>query len=157
MRSLKTRFAFVLLVVTALSPAYAQRPTQSFNRPQTYDVQHYVIRANFDRVNKKVLGDTTVSLKPLAAGTSSVDLDAVGLAFQSVTLDPVGTALQYKASGGKVIVTLDKAYGPDDTIAIRFKYSTTPEKGVYFRPAETEPGQQEHSTQIWSQGEAEEA
>src|SRR5580765_1544701 len=102
-----------VLLVAAFS-AFAQTPRPDFNRAQTFDAQNYTIRASFDRVNKKVIGDTTVSLKPLKADFRVVELDAVELTFQSVKLDPSGTDLQYKTLAGKVIVTLDKAYGPND-------------------------------------------
>ena len=80
----------------------------------------------------------------------------IDLAFESVKLEPSGTDLKYKALAGTVVVTLDKAYGPDDLISIRFKYTASPKKGVYFREAETTEGRK-HSAQIWSQGEADEA
>ena len=104
-----------------------------------------------------VFGQTTVSLKPLNAGFKVVELDAVGLNFESVKLEPSGIDLQYRAGPDKVIVTLDKTYGPDDTISITFKYTATPKKGVYFVPAENNDQRIGHSAQIWSQGEAEEA
>ncbi|MEP6788762.1 MAG: M1 family metallopeptidase, partial [Acidobacteriota bacterium] len=140
-----------IIMIVAFS-AFAQTKRPDFNRAQTFDAQNYTIRARFDRKDKKVFGDTTVSLKPLKSDFKVVELDAVDLAFESVTLDPSGVALEYKIIPGKVLVTLDKAYGPEDLISIRLKYSATPKKGVYFRDADTF-----HSDQIWSQGEAEEA
>lgn len=131
---------------------YSQTTRPNFTRAQTFDAQHYVIRASFDREKGKVFGDTTVVLKPLMAGFRVAELDAVDMTFDSVKLDPSGTDLQYKAAAGKVTVTLDKAYGPDDTISIRFKYTATPTKGVYFVPAESD-----RAAQIWSQGEPDEA
>ena len=55
------------IIVVAAFSAFSQTPRPDFNRPQTFDAQNYTIRASFDRVNKKVIGDTTVSLKPLKA------------------------------------------------------------------------------------------
>jgi len=132
--------------------AHGQPRRPDFNRAQTFDAQNYTIRASFDKAKKKVFGDTTVSLKPLKANFRIVELDAVDLAFESVNLEPSGTILQYKTLPGKVVVTLDKSYSPDDLISIRLKYSATPKKGVYFRGDNNM-----HSDQIWSQGEADEA
>src|SRR5258708_37908065 len=140
-----------IIFVTAFS-AFGQPKRPDFNRAQTFDAQNYTIRASFDRANKKVFGDTTVSLKPLKADFKVVELDAVDLAFDSVTLEPSGAVLQYKTLPSKVVVTLGKAYGPDDLISIRLKYTAVPTKGVYFRGADNM-----HSDQIWSQGEADEA
>jgi aminopeptidase N len=147
----------VVSIVLSIITCFAQAPRENFNRSQTFDVQNYTIRASFDKEHKKVFGDTTVTFKPLKTGFGVAELDAVDLAFESVKLDPSGIDLQYKTSSGKVQVTLDRTYGPDDIISIRFKYSATPDKGVYFVEAETKPDQEIHSAQIWSQGEAEEA
>ena len=154
-RSSVLNSAAILLVAAFSSFSQTSRP--DFNRPQTFDAQNYTIRASFDRANKKVIGDTTVSLKPLKADFRVVELDAVDLAFQSVKLDPSGIDLQYRTVPGKVVVSLDKAYSPIDVISIRFKYTATPKKGVYFRDSEDGDQRVKHSSQIWSQGEAEEA
>ncbi len=146
----------VIIVVAAFS-AFAQTPRLNFNRLQTFDAQNYTVRASFDRVNKKVFGDTTVSLKPLMADFRVIELDAVDMVFQSVKLEPSGTDLQYKILPGKIAITLDKAYGPGDLIAIRLKYTASPKKGVYFVNGESGQGRVNHSAQIWSQGEADEA
>ncbi len=148
---------FAATIFLGVFAAFSQTPRPDFNRAQTFDAQDYTIRASFDRVNKKVIGDTTVSLKPLKADFRVVELDAVEMTFQSVKLDPSGVDLQYKTLPGKVVVTLDKTYGPDNVIAIRFKYTAVPKKGVYFRDADTANQKPIHSSQIWSQGEAEEA
>jgi len=141
-----------IFVIAAFS-IFAQAPRPDFNRPRTFDAQNYTIRASFDRSKEKVFGDTVVSLKPLKADFKSVELDAVDLAFESVKLEPSGIDLSYKAEPRKIVITLDRSYGPADLISIRLKYSATkPAKGVYFRSAENK-----RSAQIWSQGEAEEA
>lgn len=145
----------VVFTIAAFS-ASAQTIRPEFNRVQTVDVQHYVIRASFDRAKKTVNGDTTVSFRPNKPGLTVLELDAVDLKFSSVALDPSGIDLKYRAANGKVSVTLDKSYGPDETVAVRFKYSAEPKKGVYFVNASNGDGVK-HSAQIWSQGEAEEA
>ncbi|HRI03049.1 MAG TPA: M1 family metallopeptidase [Pyrinomonadaceae bacterium] len=153
MRSLRYfSFTAAILFIAAFS-SFAQIGKPEFTRAQTFDVRHYSIRASFDRTNKKVIGDTTVTLSPLKTDLRIVELDAVDIAFASVTLD--GKPAQYKTIDGKVIVTLDKAYGPADVIALQFKYTASPKKGVYFVDAES--GRGAHSAQIWTQGEAEEA
>ena len=120
-------------------------------------MQHYILRVSFDPAKKKVFGDTTVQLKPVTAGFSEVELDAAGLAFEKVTLESTNTALKYKTSGEKIVVALDRAYTPQDLISIRFKYSATPKKGIYFIDEEIKDGQQVRSAQIWTQGEPDEA
>jgi len=143
---------YAAIILVAAFSAFGQRPNVNFNRPQTFDAQHYVIRASFDRVNKKVFGDTTVLLKPLSKNFRVVELDAVGLVFESVKLETSGVDLQHKVSHGKISITLDRAYGTDELISIRFRYSASPKKGVYFVK-----GDENHSSQIWTQGEPDEA
>src|SRR5438132_8479625 len=99
-----------IITLAALS-IFSQAARPDFNRASTYDAQHYIIRANFDRTNKKVFGDTTVSLKPLKDGFREVVLDAEEMAFESVKLEPGGASLKYRVIPGKIVVTLDKAYG----------------------------------------------
>lgn len=153
--TLTTAAVIVVLAAAIFSNGQTARP--DFNRAQTYDVQHYTIRVSFDRPAKKVIGDTTVQVKPLKGGFTQLKLDAAGLKFESVKLDPAGTDLQYKTTGEKVIVTLDKAYSPNEAISVRFKYTATPKKGVYFVDEASENGIVQHSSQIWTQGEADEA
>lgn len=140
----------IILVATANAQSQATRP--DFNRAQSYDVQHYRIEVSFDRAKKEVIGDTTVTLKPLKEGLSVVELDAVDISFRAVSLEPTGAELRFKNAKRSVVVTLDRAYGPSDTVSIRFKYTARPVKGVYFVAAEPA-----RSAQIWTQGEPDEA
>lgn len=142
-------FSAVLLCNAAFSSDVQKR--LDFNRPQTFDAQHYVIRVSFDRLNKKISGETTVTIKPLQDGFRVIDLDAVELSFDSVTLEPSGSMLAFKTLPGKVTVTLDRAYSTLDLITIRLRYSAKPKKGIYFVDAIEGRG-----AQIWTQGEADE-
>ena len=150
-------YAAAVILFAAFS-AVAQTPRPKFNRPQSFDAQHYIIRASFDRANKKVIGDTSVSLKPLSSEFTTVELDSIDLNFESVKLEPAGVDLRYKTLPGKIVVTLDKAYGKDDLVTIRLKYTAVPKKGVYFVDAQRDNrGNEIHSAQIWTQGEPDEA
>ena len=125
--------------------------------PRAYDVLNYTIRTRFDFPNRVVLGDETVTLKPLAGGLRSFDLDASSMKIESVTLADSNTALQYTQPKDKLSITLDRAYEPADSISVRIKYRATPEKGLYFIP-QTRNGSASLTkpAQIWSQGEPEE-
>lgn len=148
---------FTSIVVAIIVFSVSAQKSTDFNRVQTFDAQHYIVRVSFDSAKKKVFGDTTVVLKPLNANFKTIELDAVDLDFESVSLEPVGTSLKFRTSDGKVIVTLDRDYSPGETIAIRLKYSAVPSKGVYFIDSETAEKRVEHSNQIWTQGEPDEA
>ena len=81
---------FVFLTVAL----FAQPVRPDFNRKQTYDVKHYKIQTSFNRANRQVIGETTITLKPLSADFRSVELDAVALTFKKVSLEPSGTELK---------------------------------------------------------------
>jgi aminopeptidase N len=150
-------FLFVFLTACLIQIVSAQPAKQNFNRSRAFDVLHYVIRTSFDRENKSISGETTVSLKPLKNLFNSVTLDAANLKFESIRLDPEGTILQFKTDEDKVTIALPKNYAPKDLIKIRLKYTAKPKKGVYFVDAERDGGTLLHEDQIWTQGEAEES
>lgn len=157
--------AAAILLINLTAAAQTTRP--NFDRARTFDAQNYIIRVSFDRGAKKVFGDTTVQLTPLAAGFRTLELDAVGMKFESVKLESVGLALEsqidppinqdlkYRTTSDKIVITLNRAYNPQEVISVRLKYSTIPEKGVYFVDELDEQGTK-LDAQIWSQGEAEE-
>ncbi|MEO6589528.1 MAG: M1 family aminopeptidase [Pyrinomonadaceae bacterium] len=130
---------------------------QDFNRPRTYDIQHYKIHVRFDRARKQVFGDTTVSLKPLRDNFKSIELDANGINFNSVQMENGSKELNYKVSEEKISVELEKNYKKGELINIRFQYSCKPKKGIYFVEEKKDGNKIVHSEQIWTQGEADEA
>lgn len=153
-KSILLIFSFFLLFNFFVFP---QTEAQKFNRERKYDVQHYKIQVKFDREKKMVFGDTTVTLKPLNAEFKSFELDSAGLNFESVRLEKDNKNLNYKLSGEKIFIELEKTYKPKDLITIRFVYSCKPKKGVYFIPEKRDGKKIIHSEQIWSQGEPDEA
>ncbi|MGD9560961.1 MAG: M1 family metallopeptidase [Pyrinomonadaceae bacterium] len=156
-----TRFGNALLVGAFLfvsHSAVAQVGRPDFNRTSDYDVQHYVLRVSFDRPAKKVIGDTTVRLKPLKDGLRRVTLDSVGIKYAAITLEQGDLPLTFKVEKASVVVELDRAYASSETIGIRFRYTAIPRKGVYFVAArKASEGIHGHSAQIWTQGEPDEA
>jgi aminopeptidase N len=131
--------------------------TKHVRAPRTYDVVNYTIRTRFDVPNRAVLGDETVTIKPLTGGFQSFDLDASSMKIESVTLADSNTALQFTQPKDKLSITLDRAYEPNDSINVRVKYRATPEKGLYFiQQVRQASASLTKPAQIWSQGEPEE-
>ncbi|MEZ5346794.1 MAG: M1 family metallopeptidase [Pyrinomonadaceae bacterium] len=151
------KFLAVLIIplVFFLTPT-VNAEKKSFNRERTYDVQHYLIRLNFDRKQKAVNGDVVITLKPLAAGFRILDLDAENLNIRSITFDNSPAPLKFVASKGKIAIDLGTEFVPGDEISVRIKYSARPKKGIYFVDAETERGRVVRAAQIWTQGESQE-
>ena len=149
-------FAMAFLFFSLNLTAQTSRP--DFNRASDFDVQHYIIRVSFDRPAKRVLGETTVRLKPVKDGLRQVVLDSVDIAYSSVSSEQDGMPLKYRAAGGKITVELNRAYSSDETLGIVFKHSSNPKKGVYFvAERKADEGFPGHSPQIWTQGEPDEA
>ena len=150
-------FAAVVAALFLTGIASAQTARPDFNRKSVYDVQHYRIKTSFDTATKTVTAETAITFKPLAANLSSVEFDQAGLSFKSVSLDGSNVPLTFRTAGEKIIVALDKSYGPNDTVAIRFIYTAVrPKKGVYFVEPLVEGGTERRSAQIWTQGEPDE-
>ena len=158
MKLLKISLLVPFLFISVLN-IFGQTP-----RERTFDAQHYIIRSSFDRDNKIYFGDTTVQIKPLKDGFNTLILDSVGMKFDSVTLEstdkqlPFAISLPFNQKGGQIYVNLTKSFTPNDLVSVRFKYSTkNPAKGIYFVDKEVVEGKEIHSSQVWTQGEAEEA
>jgi aminopeptidase N len=176
-RSLANALAFAL-ILSGLAPALfaqhrkssprttpaAQKPaprpqlegTKHERPPRTFDVLNYTIRTRFDAPNKAVLGDETVTLKPLSSGLKSFDLDASSMKIEAVTLSDSNVALGWTQPPDKLSIVLDHAYGPDEVINVRIQYRAIPEKGLYFIPQTRAGAGLSRPAQIWTQGEPEE-
>ena len=148
-------FAAALLFLSIPLGAQATRP--DFNRKRTFDVQHYVLRTSFDHAKRTVFGETSIRLTPLEEPIDVVELDAEALKIESVVLEPANTGLQYKNGSGKLIITLDRKYQPNELVIIRVKHTATPKKGVYFVDEKRQNGTLINPAQIWTQGEPDEA
>lgn len=154
---MKSKFPHLIIALLFAFSIQAQTSRPDFNRASTYDVQHYVLRVSFDRPKRKVIGDTTIQLKPLKDEFREVVLDSADLLYTSVSLSPGNIALKYRTEGERIVITLDRAYAAGEVIAIRFQYSAIPKKGIYFVPEEKQGNTKVHSAQIWTQGEPDEA
>lgn len=152
---MKTLFS-ILFLITFVFSINISAENNKFNRVRSYDVQHYIIRLEFDRKNKVVFGDSTIQLKPLSDNFSGLELDAKGIKFESVSIDSGEQQLLFKTTENKISINLDKIYRKDELISIRLKYSTKPSKGVYFVNELKYKGKVTRPAQIWTQGEAEE-
>lgn len=158
MTSNKSRILYAFaLVLISISFTGAQVIKSGNQKNKNFDVLNYTIRVKFDRESKIVYGDTTVELKPTTNNIQTVELDAGNLKFNSVKLESDNKNLDYKETLNKVIVALDKTYSINDSIKIRFNYSTKPKKGIYFVDALEQNGEIIRAAQIWTQGETEEA
>jgi len=141
--SLQMIFIFLLLVVFQISATDAWRE-------HDYDVQHYKIEVEFDHYLGKVIGQTTITLKPKKNNFKYFEVDAFKFKDVEVTTT-TGTILESVVSDTTIIIILEKEYQRGEELSVVIKYTALPEKGLYF--FSPDKGHPETPKQIWSQGE----
>jgi aminopeptidase N len=101
---------------------------------------------------KKVIGECTTTIVPLADGFSEFEVDAV--AFKNLYVkDASGSNLSYDYDGKKIKIKLPSAYSAGDTIRYTINYDCQPQRGLYFvYPTELNPS---NPYQVWTQGQGE--
>jgi aminopeptidase N len=131
--------------------------TEHPHSPRTYDVLNYTIRTSFDIPNKAVIGEETLTFKPLRPEFKSLVLDASDMNVETVSLAAsTDVSLQWTQPPDKLAITMDRAYQPSDSVTLRIHYRATPHRGLYFVPASpAAAGQRYKPAQIWTQGEPE--
>ena len=149
------KFVFFIILHLFFFFQITTQAQTKFDRIRTFDVQHYTIKTTFDSQKKTVFGDTTITLKPLQNNFKSIELDAANLEFTTVKFAN-SQNLNYQTLDEKIVIELDRNYSTNETISIQFIYSAKPKKGVYFVDEGKHKGNI-HSSQIWTQGEPEEA
>lgn len=158
MRLFRIHIVILAVMIVTATASFAQNTRPSFDRDSNFDVQHYTLRVSFDHAKRTVFGDTSVFLKPIKNDLRSVELDAKDLKFEKITIGRSDLGLKYVLTkDSKVQVNLDRSYGPDETIELRFKYSAKPKKGVYFVDEKKDKDKLVNPSQIWTQGEPDEA
>ena len=70
-----------------------------------------------------------------------------------MTVGPQGGPCTFTAKDDKLSITLDKPYGPGDTLDLAIEYAGSPDRGLHF--VLPDPAYPEKPLSIWTQGEAE--
>ena len=144
--------AAVAAALLLASPASAQTlfgPDSSARRSRDFHALHYRLELSLDHRSKRVSGNVSIRLTPLAGELDSVLLDAVAMEIRSVRLAG-GGALEFHERSPWLSIRLDRAYAFGETLAVSIEYSCSPAKGLYFIYADSGGGRHD---QIWSQGE----
>jgi aminopeptidase N len=141
-----------------------QLPPPRYIPSHDYDTQNIKLELRFDWAQEQAFGTETITLSPLVTDLRRIDLDAAHMTFNSVKLAS-GVALKFEndTPKEKLIVTLDRAYQPNDIINIVIDYRTngvTSARGIagfgrglsFIKP---NPEDVTRPRQIWSQGETE--
>ncbi|HYX30442.1 MAG TPA: M1 family metallopeptidase, partial [Pyrinomonadaceae bacterium] len=154
----------------AQTPPPAPRPTPrplpgpQYIPPHDYDQRNIKLDLRFDFAKEQAIGTETITLAPTVKNLKRVDLDAAFMTFESAKLAK-GAPLTfvYDDKKEKLTIALDRAYQPNEEIAIIIAYHTIkppPERfaligggGLNFiLPRPDDPTRPK---QAWTQGESE--
>ena len=105
-------------------------------RIRFFDVKHIKAELTIDTRKREVRGVVTHSLSPLHPYLTHVELDCgPRLKVKRVTAGDRAGSCKFAANDGKLSITLDKAYGPGDTIELAIEYSGFSRTRALFRHA----------------------
>ncbi len=162
--------AAILVLGLLSSAASAQRSDRGdrapssrrpFSRPGTprqaeriraYDVKHIKAELTLKTRERAVIGTVTHTLSPLHPYLTQVELDC-GRALKVAKVTVGNQPCKFTTKDDKLSVTLDKPYGPSDTIDLAIDYSGSPTHGLHF--VLPDPAYPEKPLSIWTQGESE--
>ncbi|MGH2567100.1 MAG: M1 family aminopeptidase, partial [Bacteroidota bacterium] len=120
-------FFFNLPLAAQHLPGGTYRP----NRERSYDIVHYKADIKIDWANKKIVGESTIRLRPLYP-SSSVTLDAYWLDVKGVREMPTERELKYRSDETTLEIDFARTLKETDTTAVVIQYSATPTAGLYF-------------------------
>ncbi len=161
-----------LLLATSVLDARAQSPParlsagpsrRPFATPDTphqtgrireVDIKHIKAELALGAKKQEVHGTVTNRLTPLHPYLTTIGLDCgPKLKVSRVTAGKQATPCKFATKGETLSITLDKPYGPEDTLDLAVSYSGNPEAGLRVVPPD--PAYPEKPQAIWTQGEAE--
>jgi aminopeptidase N len=131
-------------------------------RDRAFHVEHLRLDLEVDLERGRLAGTATLVVRPVAAGLREIDLDASEMRIGAVTLAAgrngsgrAGRRLRAHHDGERLTVRLDRAYGHEETLALRIAYRARPRRGFWFvRPDQAYP---KRLAQGWTQSQAEDA
>lgn len=126
------RAAILFYLFTTISLAQ-HLPTGKYhpNRERTYDIIHFKTAIRLDWQNKKVIGESTIRLRPLTS-LSTISLDAHWITVTSVRNVPEGRSLSFVSTDSTLVINLNRTVRPSDTLSLVVQHSAQPSAGLYF-------------------------
>ena len=164
MRRIISTFVIILFISTSFLSAQTDGPSLARMRKHKFPPQHFAPNREFDLVNikldlnfdldkKQLNGVAQEKINPLRDGLKEIHLNAVDMTIDTVLLG--NKSLKYTYDGKILTINFEGSYGLKDTLTFLVKYSTIPQKGLYFViPDDAYP---DRTPQIWSQSEMEDA
>lgn len=116
--------------------------------PYTFD--NTIVRVRFDFPRGIIYGDETARVRPKHA-LSVLPFNTLGIRYESITVNGKPARYSTDARHQLIDVRLPVAAAAGTRLAVEFKYSAQPRRGIYFiRP---DRGYPKLTPNIWSQGE----
>ncbi len=139
---------------TAHQPFAKPGTPRRTERIRFFDVKHIKAELKVDTKNHKIGGVVTHTIAPLHPLLCQLELDCgPELVVSKVTIGAPAVPCSFEKKPGKLVVRLDKKYGPNETIDVAISYSGSPSRGLYFVDGvSTDP---KKTLSFWTQGEAE--
>jgi aminopeptidase N len=134
---------------------FARRDTPPrTERIRFFDVKHIKAELQIDTKKREVRGRVTHTLCPLHPYLKELELDCgPELLVTKVVLGAEAARCVFTTRDEKLLIKLDKPYGPGDTIDLAIDYHGSPQRGLYFvLPEAPYPTKQ---LSFWTQGESE--
>ena len=122
------RAPVVLLLLFCAAPAQAR---DDYRRLAALDAAHYRIRLEIGEAGEEIGAETEIAFAVNSDGAREVPLDFGGLAVDAVTVDE--RAAVYKPGGGKLVVSLPRAYRRGETFRVAVRYHGRPADGLFFK------------------------
>ena len=145
-------------------PAQAKPKHQPFAKPgvapkaeriRFFDVKHIKAELAVDPSKHTISGVVTHTLSPLHPHLTALDLDCGrALKVGRATTGSKKTPCSFTQKDDTLTITLDRPYGPSDTIDLAIEYQGSPDRGMYF--IQPDPPYNEKTLSFWTQGESEE-
>jgi aminopeptidase N len=158
----------LILAATLLAPSASGQDSlpagrRPFAKPGTprqaerirfYDVKHVKAVLSISTKDREIRGTVTHTLSPLHPYLTRIELDCgPALKITQVTVGTPAISCPFTTKDGKLSVSLDKPYGPGDTLDLKVAYSGSPKQGLHF--VLNDPAYPEKPLSVWTQGESE--
>jgi len=135
----------------------AQRDDESvmrYGRSRPVDIKHIKLDLAVDFENETISGTATTTLAPVGEPVSEIVFDSVELDIAKVTAGD-GSELDFEVTTDKLKIFLPSPAEPGTDFSVAVTYSAKPFRGIHFRTERK--GYEPEETQVWTQGEAEDA
>lgn len=161
---LRVSLAWGLVPLLILAATGARSSSHLFGNPEvwqwppsrSYHVENYQLTLRFDEAKGEVLGEETVTLRPLEQHFRKFYLDSAELTIDAVTLEAeygAPVALIHAAEDQHLSITLDRDYDRTSRLRVRIVYHGFPRTGLFF--VNPTPSYPNWPREVFSQGETE--